>query len=114
MLCGHFLIPFWTFFSATLIGKAFFKATIQALFMVALAQQSVTDAILSLFQSIPSIHQVLSSVIEQQRAQFDMEETGEDTSVLGTLWQIMVTVMILYFVIGCLETLAMRQLKKQQ
>jgi hypothetical protein len=27
--CGHFLVPFMTFFGATLIGKAFFKAHIQ-------------------------------------------------------------------------------------
>ena len=27
--CGHFLIPFWTFFGATLIGKAIVKMQIQ-------------------------------------------------------------------------------------
>ena len=27
--CGHFLIPFWTFFGATLIGKAVIKMHIQ-------------------------------------------------------------------------------------
>ncbi|XP_076106824.1 vacuole membrane protein 1-like isoform X3 [Mytilus galloprovincialis] len=27
--CGHFLIPFWTFFGATLIGKAVIKIHIQ-------------------------------------------------------------------------------------
>ena len=27
--CGHFLIPFWTFFGATLIGKAIIKMHIQ-------------------------------------------------------------------------------------
>jgi hypothetical protein len=25
LTCGHFLIPFWTFFGATLIGKAIVK-----------------------------------------------------------------------------------------
>uniref|UniRef100_A0AA34QVJ7 Vacuole membrane protein 1 n=1 Tax=Homo sapiens TaxID=9606 RepID=A0AA34QVJ7_HUMAN len=28
--CGHFLVPFWTFFGATLIGKAIIKMHIQA------------------------------------------------------------------------------------
>ncbi|NWI77715.1 VMP1 protein, partial [Dryoscopus gambensis] len=28
--CGHFLVPFWTFFGATLIGKAVIKMHIQA------------------------------------------------------------------------------------
>lgn len=29
MTCGHFLIPFWTFFGATVIGKAIVKMHIQ-------------------------------------------------------------------------------------
>lgn len=31
--CGHFLIPFWTFFGATLIGKAIIKMHIQVSLM---------------------------------------------------------------------------------
>ena len=27
--CGHFLVPFWTFFGATIIGKAVIKMHIQ-------------------------------------------------------------------------------------
>ena len=29
IICGHFLIPFWTFFGATLVGKAINKVHIQ-------------------------------------------------------------------------------------
>lgn len=32
--CGHFLVPFWTFFGATLIGKAVIKMHIQVGFQV--------------------------------------------------------------------------------
>merc|ERR1712226_597712 len=32
--CGHFLIPFWTFFGATLIGKAVVKMHIQMIFII--------------------------------------------------------------------------------
>lgn len=32
--CGHFLIPFWTFFGATLIGKAVIKMLIQKTFVI--------------------------------------------------------------------------------
>jgi len=34
--CGHFLIPFWTFFGATLIGKAVVKMHIQMVFIIVL------------------------------------------------------------------------------
>lgn len=36
MACGQFLLPFWSFFSAVLIGKAGIKVNLQALFFVAL------------------------------------------------------------------------------
>lgn len=32
--CGHFLMPFWTFFGATLLGKAVVKANLQAIFFI--------------------------------------------------------------------------------
>merc|ERR1739838_207178 len=32
--CGHFMVPFWTFFGATLIGKAIVKMHIQKLFVI--------------------------------------------------------------------------------
>lgn len=34
--CGHFLVPFWTFFGATLIGKAIIKMHIQVLLLCCL------------------------------------------------------------------------------
>lgn len=34
--CGHFLVPFWTFFGATLIGKAIVKMHIQVNILVVL------------------------------------------------------------------------------
>ncbi|KPI89119.1 hypothetical protein ABL78_1763 [Leptomonas seymouri] len=36
MACGQFLMPFWTFFSATLIGKALIKVNLQAIFFIVL------------------------------------------------------------------------------
>jgi membrane protein YqaA with SNARE-associated domain len=32
--CGHFLVPFWTFFGATLIGKAVIKMMLQKTFVI--------------------------------------------------------------------------------
>merc|ERR1719270_1614092 len=32
--CGHFLVPFWTFFGATVIGKAIIKMNIQKMFII--------------------------------------------------------------------------------
>jgi len=32
--CGHFLVPFWTFFGATAIGKAVVKVHFQTIFII--------------------------------------------------------------------------------
>lgn len=34
LTCGHFLVPFWTFFGATVLGKAVIKMHIQKMFVI--------------------------------------------------------------------------------
>jgi len=49
--CGHFLIPFWTFFGATLIGKAAIKSTGQALFICYVIVHADYTILESMFKS---------------------------------------------------------------
>ena len=44
--CGHFLVPFWTFFGATLIGKAVVKMHIQKVFIIFLFSKHHVDSLL--------------------------------------------------------------------
>merc|ERR1712141_190870 len=46
--CGHFLIPFWTFFGATLIGKAFIKMHIQKVFVILAFNNQLMETLISL------------------------------------------------------------------
>ena len=47
--CGHFLVPFWTFFGATLIGKAIIKTHLQQLtVIVAFNENLVTKLVTGL------------------------------------------------------------------
>ena len=48
--CGHFLVPFWTFFGATLIGKAVVKMHIQKLFIIFVFTKQYVDVLLSTLQ----------------------------------------------------------------
>ncbi|KAG5190834.1 hypothetical protein JKP88DRAFT_352527 [Tribonema minus] len=41
--CGHFLMPFWTFFGATLLGKAGVKVLLQAMFFTMLFTESALE-----------------------------------------------------------------------
>lgn len=42
--CGHFLVPFWTFFGATLIGKAIIKMHIQVGIVSVLDQSCLRES----------------------------------------------------------------------
>ena len=48
--CGHFLVPFWTFFGATLIGKAVIKMHIQKLFIIFLFSKQYVNMLLNALQ----------------------------------------------------------------
>lgn len=52
LTCGHFLIPFWTFFGATVIGKAVVKVHIQAFFYVAVFNVAAMDALENLMPAM--------------------------------------------------------------
>lgn len=49
--CGHFKIPFWTFFMATLIGKAIIKVHLQVFFIIFLFSERHVENLLQVIQS---------------------------------------------------------------
>ena len=51
MCCGHFLMPFWEFFGATLLGKGVVKVAGQTAFFVALFRRHSREAILAWLES---------------------------------------------------------------
>lgn len=48
--CGHFLVPFWTFFGATLIGKAVNKMLLQVTFVVVAFNEHNVEKMVSLIK----------------------------------------------------------------
>jgi len=53
--CGHFLVPFWTFFGATLIGKAVIKMHIQKLFVIIAFNEPLVEAAVVMLARVPYI-----------------------------------------------------------
>jgi len=49
--CGHFMMPFWTFFGATLAGKAGVKSMLQCLFFVIIFSPGNIDAIMGMIEA---------------------------------------------------------------
>ncbi|CAJ0572901.1 unnamed protein product, partial [Mesorhabditis spiculigera] len=53
--CGHFLVPFWSFFTATLIGKSIIKMHVQMLFVIVAFSEHYADRLLQVVAQIPRI-----------------------------------------------------------
>jgi membrane protein YqaA with SNARE-associated domain len=52
MCCGHFLMPFWTFFFGTLVGKAFIKVNGQAAFFLLIFSAPHREMLLQLTDKV--------------------------------------------------------------
>ncbi|GAX81181.1 hypothetical protein CEUSTIGMA_g8614.t1 [Chlamydomonas eustigma] len=52
MCCGAYLMPFWTFFTATLFGKAVVKVNVQNLLIVALFRKESREYLLDVLEKI--------------------------------------------------------------
>ncbi len=71
LTCGHFLIPFWTFFGATFIGKAVFKVHIQSIFVILAFSRDRLEGIISGAERVvPMLTGKLRPFFEKQKAQF--------------------------------------------
>jgi membrane protein YqaA with SNARE-associated domain len=63
MCCGHFLMPFWTFFGATLIGKGAIKAPMQAVVLVAMFSTNFFDRVLDKAEAVGLEGGILGAIV---------------------------------------------------
>lgn len=63
--CGHFLIPFWTFFGATLLGKAVVKMMIQVLFVIIAFNETLIETALQYVSYVPVVGKHLQAPFNQ-------------------------------------------------
>jgi len=117
--CGHCLVPFWTFFGATLIGKAIVKMHIQQSFVILCFSKSYVEAVLSLLGSVPYIGSIIKAPFQKAvQAQKDkLHQTGssqatQSTNILGFIFEKLVTIMILYFILSIVNSMAQAYAKR--
>ncbi|KAJ1340645.1 hypothetical protein BSLG_004739 [Batrachochytrium salamandrivorans] len=71
IICGHFAVPFSTFFGATMIGKSFIKSSIQSFAVIIVFSEDVQKTLLAtLRQHAPYLHSPFESFFESQAAKF--------------------------------------------
>ncbi|ESO02843.1 hypothetical protein HELRODRAFT_185679 [Helobdella robusta] len=115
--CGHFLVPFWTFFGATLIGKAIIKMHIQKLFVIIAFSEKHVDQVVNLVENIPYIGPSIKKPFEEYLANQKLKLHASDTSTLEHNWlswtfEKIVLIMIGYFVISIINSMAQNHYKR--
>ncbi|XP_036416912.1 vacuole membrane protein 1-like [Colossoma macropomum] len=118
--CGHFLVPFWSFFGATLIGKAVIKMHIQKLFVIITFSKHIVEQMVSLIGAVPlfgaSLQKPFREYLETQRAKLHRagEAAPADENWLSWLFEKVVIIMVCFFVCSIINSMAQSYVKRIQ
>lgn len=111
--CGHFLVPFWTFFGATLIGKAIIKMHIQKVFVIIAFNESLIERAVDLLGVVPifgrRLQEPFKAFLENQKTKLHRQRNApvsESGNMLAKLFEKFVILMVCYFVISIVNSLA--------
>ncbi|XP_050543580.1 vacuole membrane protein 1 isoform X2 [Daktulosphaira vitifoliae] len=114
--CGHFLIPFWTFFGATLLGKAAIKMSIQVLFVVIAFNETLIESVLEMVGKIPGFGKKLQAPItkflENQKQRLHLKKDSKGTNIVVKLFDLFVFSMVMYFIVSLVNSLAQNYYKR--
>ncbi|CAH8830084.1 unnamed protein product [Trichobilharzia szidati] len=108
--CGHFLVPFWSFFGATFIGKALIKVHLQQLTVIALSSENHVDTLVDLMGRIPVYGKRLQApfleYLQQQKASLHNKEPIGQQSWLQTMLFVLISALILSFLVSIIHAFA--------
>ncbi|XP_018494567.1 vacuole membrane protein 1 [Galendromus occidentalis] len=117
-MCGHFLVPFRTFFGATLIGKAVIKMHIQKLFVIFVFDEATVEILLNLIKGVPGIGPRIEAPFEEflqkQKDKFHRrsESSGDGDSMVSQAFEKFVLLMVLYFLVSIVNSMAQNYHKR--
>lgn len=116
LLCGHFLISFWTFFGATVIGKACIKVSIQSFFVIFIFSAHTVEKVLSLVGSLlPQLEVMLrTQMIKQKEKLYKAESPNEEAPLLSVIWNWVIILMVSYFVYAFLTAIVHNKLRSDK
>jgi len=111
--CGHFLVPFWTFFGATLIGKAIIKMHIQKIFVIIAFNEQLLESAILLLHKVPYVGEKFEipvrDFLTKQKQKLHQKvgaETVQQSNVLSSIFEVFVLGMVVYFVLSIVNSLA--------
>lgn len=117
--CGHFLVPFWTFFGATLIGKAIVKMHIQKIFVIIAFNEILVEKAVDYMAIVPVIGKKLQApfkgFLQNQKDRLHRgtaKVAHSSPNIIQNLFEYFVIFMILFFVSSIINSLAQSYHKK--
>lgn len=116
--CGHFLVPFWTFFGATLIGKAVIKMMIQEMFVIIAFNEALIAKAMNLLSSIPAMGAALQAPLskflikQKEKLHRRSDKVDSEGNILATVFEMFVLTMVVYFVVSIINSLAQSHHKR--
>ncbi|KAL0478414.1 vacuolar membrane protein 1 [Acrasis kona] len=113
--CGYSLIPFKTFFGATVIGKAIIKANLQAVLIVLIFSRKQLDIVITFIENIvPSVKQSLENFIAKEVSKFHPHSNNssvvvEGKTIVGIVWDVILALMISWFLLSIITSMAVNR-----
>lgn len=112
--CGHFLVPFWTFFGATLIGKAVIKMHIQKVFVIIAFNEALIEKAVDFLGIIPVLgryaQEPFKTFLKNQKSRLHRSSADapptESRNILAKVFEYFVVAMVCYFVLSIVNSLA--------
>ncbi|XP_074598540.1 vacuole membrane protein 1-like [Brevipalpus obovatus] len=109
--CGHYLVPFSTFFGATVVGKAVIKIHVQQFFVIMMFNERQTETFLKIIRNLPFMGQYLGETFRQilldQKARLHGKVVSEPHWI-ASLFDYLVLIMVAYFVLSIVNSLAQK------
>lgn len=103
-----------TFFGATMIGKALIKAHMQTIFIIILFSDHHVEHLINLIEKyMPFLKNSLSQSLQKQKEKlFHHSTENESKSIIAVAWEIIITLMIVFFLYSIINSVVNEHLKK--
>jgi len=113
--CGHFGIPFRTFFTSTFIGKAIVKVHLQMLFVIFVFTAHHVESLLSFVEgTFPFFRHSLSQFLAAQKKQLHSPKISGDKPIIQVVWDYVILAMIIFFAVSIINSLVANYLEEEE
>jgi vacuole membrane protein 1 len=110
LCCGHFLMPFWSFLGAVILGKGVVKIAGQVMFFVAVFSEATRESVKSYIGGglvAQKIHTLMDSVMNKFSG--PSVDDGNNQGLIAKVFQTIIMLVILLFVKSVIEQFAQQK-----